>query len=487
MVFGGLTRLGFVGLASIVGVVGCSDHADLPNFHDISSASAAIRTAARAVVRIETAGQVATASFISSSGLLLTNSHALGATVCAVEGCYVEISFMHQFGEPPQKTKILFAVPVAIDIGLDMATVQLYGEPNGVKFDSPDFLSFDSQLPASLLGTHVTVVGHPEGQLKKWTDGVVFDVSGDWVMSTAYILPGESGSPMLDDAGNVVGLVHSGPTAQDLFTSDGVNEYSVATASAPIMDAMTAPLPSSSISVNTVTTQESVVANNRVYLNAHAATAVVETGSVSVLSLLAQACDSALARQDFQSDEQLADALSPCDDAITWIDCRFDASPVPYKVVCPAGEDSSAWQSRFQAMNQRRREMNGDLDLYPISFGIANLASSKSEGTYAGGQSLQQAISDAQPVLDFSLALYLAAFNMGYYGNINIVDYVKAYKTVLHYEFQALYIAAAAGWLYSFQALTKTEMLSIWSQLHHDPNVSIGDKLYIEDLQYYIQ
>ncbi len=68
--------------------------------------------------------------------------------------------------------------------------------------------------------------------------------------------------------------------------------------------------------------------------------------------------------------------------------------------------------------------MNGQLDLYPIAFGIAHLGGSMVVGRTAGAQSLQQAIADAQPALDFALANYLAVFGVSSYGGKNIVDYV---------------------------------------------------------------
>ena len=84
-------------------------------------------------------------------------------------------------------------------------------------------------------------MGHPEGALKKWTDGQVTDANGQWITTTAYTLPGDSGSPILNDQGQVIGLLHRGPTSEDLFAENGVDMYSLGTASAPIVAAMAAP------------------------------------------------------------------------------------------------------------------------------------------------------------------------------------------------------------------------------------------------------
>jgi hypothetical protein len=330
------------------------------------------------------------------------------------------------------------------------------------------------------------LVGHPEGRLKKWTDGVVAYWFGSWFESTAYILPGDSGSPALDDDGKIVGIVHRGPTGEDLFTSDGVNVYSIGTASASIMKAMGAPsLPPVMISTAAAATADDVVANDRVYLNARVSTATVGSAPAAVLTLLGDACDAALARQDFRSPDDLDAALTPCYEAMTWIECRVDAGPVSYGVVCPSALDASAWTGRFQATNQRWRDMNGSLDLSPISFGLAHLAGSLSAGYTAGAQGLQQALAvPPQPALDFALANYLAAFRVPWYAGETIATYVAGYRSVPHYELQATSIASAAGWLYGGGVLPRAQLLAILSELHGDPQVSVGTKLYVEELEY---
>jgi hypothetical protein len=469
---------------------GCSrdttvvNNADLPRLNDVLTAPASIQTAAKAVVRIRTARQSATGFFISATGRLLTNNHVLGDTVCPIEGCSVEITFMRQRGQALLKPVIVFAVPEAMNAGLDMAVVQLYDRRGGAKLDSPDYLTFHSQDSASLIGKHVTIVGHPEGRLKKWTDGVVVDASGKWFQTTAYILPGDSGSPVLDDEGQIVGLIHRSPDSQDLFTTNGANLYSIGSASAAIIAAMTAPLPGTMISVAAATTSTDFLADDLVYLNAHATTVNADGASVSALSLLGKACDDALARHDFTSPDDMDRALSPCYHAQTWIDCRMDASAVSYGVVCPTGSEATDWANRFQGVNQLWLAMNGKIDYYDVSFSHARLQPSMNTGETAGAQALQQAIAGPDPVLDYLLASYLAAFNIGSYRDSAIKDYVVNYQNVLHYELYATDIANAGNWLYYHNKLDKNDFLSLLSGLYSDPNVSTGTKLYIEDVQY---
>jgi hypothetical protein len=219
-------------------------------------------------------------------------------------------------------------------------------------------------------------------------------------------------------------------------------------------------------------------------LNAHIPTVNVDQVTQSVLSLLGEACDTALARNDFQSPDDLGSALVPCYHATTWIECRTDASEVPYGVVCPEDTDKQVWISRFSAVNRQWLDMNGQLDLYSVSFAIAHLQSSKDSGLTAGAQHLQYALSNANPELDFSLASYLAAFHIASYGGTAIADYTRNYSDVLHYEYQADDIAWTALYLGSGGAFKKQEVLDILSQLYNDTSVSVGAKLYVEEIQY---
>ena len=454
----------------------------LPHFNDITTATPEIQTAARAVVRVRTAGEYGTGFFISPTGLLLTNNHVLGDPVCAVEGCYVGLTQMHERGKPQQDPSTVFAVPTTVNPGLDMAAVQFY-DLNGNQLDTPDYLSFDGQDGASLLNQHVTIVGHPEAALKKWTDGQVTDTNGQWITTTAYTLPGESGSPILNDQGQVVGLLHRGPTSEDLFSETGVDMYSTGTASAPIVAVLAAPPSPPVVSTTAATTKEQFLANDFIYLNAHVATVTVDGMSISAIPILGEACDAALARTDFTSPSDLDSALMPCYQAETWIDCRGNSS-VPYGIVCPAPTAQAAWASRYQSMNQIWLGMNGQPDYYAVSFAIAALQLTWDGGVSAGAQSLQQVLAAASPVLDYHLALYLAAFAIESYGGTQIATYVANYKQVPHYELQATNIAYAAGWRYNNRNMTKAQLQSFLQQLFADPNISVGSRLAIEEFLY---
>ena len=473
----------FVVSLAAAGCSGNSDH--LPAFHDLAGAPAAIQTAAQAVVRVETAGEFATGSFISSTGLLLTNNHVLGDSVCPVEGCVVQLAFDFQRGQTLQPFVNVFAVPVAVDVGLDMAVVQIQLGSGSGDLTTPDFLTMVGHEPDDLLGTHITIVGHPEARLKKWTDGQVVDAFGNWFSSTAYILPGDSGSPALDDQGNLVGIVHRSPTGEDLISDDSVDVMAIGTASAPLLAAMAGqPLPSAMISTAAVTTSDAVVASDLVYLNGGAITADVNGAPDAVLDLLGAACDTALARTDFASPDDLSTAMIPCNDALIWIECRVDETPVAaYQTVCP--NDASAWTSRFEVMNSLWVAMNGNTDLSPVSFGVAQLQPSIAEGMQAGGSSLRAALAAAgTPSLDFGLSNFLAAFNVRSYGGSDPLTWIRSYHQVPGYQDFGTSIASAYLWWWDNGAIDRAEAIAALNALMRDPQISVGSKLFIDEYLY---
>lgn len=465
----------------------CSHDASttLPSFQDVSSAPAAIRTAAKAIVRTRSANNLATGAFLSATGLLMTNNHVLGTAICPVEGCYVALSFDYQRGETPEAPEILFAKPVAVSVGLDMALVQVYESDGGAKLQTPSFLTLKPEDAASLLGANVTLVGHPLGDLKQWTTGQAYLSDGDWIFTTTYILPGNSGSPMLDDEGRMVGIVHRGPTDQSLYAESSVDTYSIGTPSALLAAAMSAPLPPEMVSTSAETTAAAVVANDLVYLNAHVSTyASTGHGPTSVLSALGTACDAALAVTDYATPDDLSAALQPCYDAMSWIECRTDEPPSSLGTVCPSSDDVATWMGRFEGVNGANVALNGQMDLDAVSFSIASLAPDIAAGYTAGGNSLVAALESANYPLDLSTAQYLAAFGIGTYAGTDLVTYVEGYAKIPEYDRQAGDVAFAIVSLEEAGLVSSDEVSSVLSALASDTTVDVGDKLYVESLQY---
>jgi hypothetical protein len=473
-----------IGGLLLVAASGCSSSGSavtLPGFSDVEQAPDVIQQAAMAVVRVGTSGSYATGSFISPDGVLLTNNHVLGIDVCPLEGCFVSLSVMMQRGQPPPMDQTVFAVPIAVDAGLDMAVVQTYTGPRGAKFSSPNFITLSSRDAASLVGTHVNVVGHPEGHLKKWSPGEIVDSNGAWISSTAFILPGNSGSPVLDDAGHLVGIMHRSPTSQDLGSDVGVDFFSLGTASAPLIAAMKAPLPATMWSIAAPATDGDVVSHQLLYLNARVANATVAGGSKQVLASLAAACDAGLAQTSFASPEELGTALSPCTNAEGWIECRSEEAANGFGV-CP--DDPSAWAARYQAVFDRWLAFNGQLQLDEITFADAALQSSDAKGTTTASSNLVNALARTNTPIDFDIADYLAAFAVTSYGGQSLVDYLNHYDRVPGYAIAGTSIAYAMLWLSNNGIVSGRDTESFLERLAADDRIDLGTKLYIEEVRY---
>jgi V8-like Glu-specific endopeptidase len=470
-------------LIASVFVIGCGG-SHLPSLSDIETAPQHIQNAGTAVVRIQTAGASATGTFISGNGLLLTNNHVLGTKVCPLEGCFFRLTFKHQLGVAPSDSVIVFGVPAAADVGRDVALIQVFTDAtSGQRLGTADFLTpVDSATAESLKGTSVYVVGHPEGRLKKWTQGTVVDSTGDWFETTSFILPGSSGSPVLNENGELVGIVHRSPTGEDLISSTSYDASSLGTSAEAIHAVGT--LPAVMLSTQAMITADDLVTNNRVYLNARASTANVGGQQVSVLDALGTACDAALARTDFQSPEDLTAALQPCNDGELWIECRSDVNSVGYGTQCPTSDAAQAWTARYQKMNSLYHQLYGGMLLTPLSFGVAALSTSRSAGITAGAAQLQMALGDASPPLDFNIDMELSAFAVTSWQGHDIISEVESFGSSPGHALFGTTIATAALWLKSNALVTDAELASVLNGLLGDPDTSVGTRLYVEDAEY---
>jgi hypothetical protein len=461
--------------------------ADLPELHDLEQASVVMREAAMAVVRIEhPAGSAGTGSFISPDGLLLTNNHVLGGEACAREGCLVRLSFQHQRGTLSLPPRDVFAVPQHVDVGLDMAAVQIFlDEAKTQRLVSPHFLALEPRSADELVGEHVTAIGHPLGRLKKWSSGSVIHADGEWFDTSIFSLPGGSGSPILNDAGQLVGLLHRGAEGFDLFTETSTQVTAIASASLDLQRALAAPLPPSVISLADALSADDARSHSAAFLAASTWKANVEGDRVALVSLLATACDEGLAREDYTAFEELQGALSPCFTALDFIECRSDAASSTELVpkLCPTAE-LPAWHIRLHSASLKQHMFNGALDLSAVSFSTEVLAASRDAAEQTARTNLLATLDEVRPRLDFTVGSYLAAYGVDSYNGQSTRELFVHYADVPFYERYAWQIAVSALWLQAADQLTREQAIAVARALYRDPEVSLGAKLRIEELLY---
>lgn len=186
-------------------------------FHTALEIAPQLKPALDSVVRITARGMLAgqgTGFFLADSGYLVTNNHVVGATECVVEGCLIEIDLQFQHGSQ-MKSRLLKVQPVLnipeLDVMILRVVHQLNYKSGGYrtsKFTPPP------GIPLSASGMKrddsIFLIGHPQAHLKRWTEGVVLSATGDWIDSTVVATEGMSGSPALNRAGELVGILHRG-------------------------------------------------------------------------------------------------------------------------------------------------------------------------------------------------------------------------------------------------------------------------------------
>ncbi|HEX5655783.1 MAG TPA: trypsin-like peptidase domain-containing protein [Polyangiales bacterium] len=462
-------------------------NADPPELFDLDRAPKVMQEAAKAVVRVShPAGTSGTGSFISPDGLLLTNAHVLGGETCAREGCEIALTFQHQRGTLNLPARTVYAVPQHVDIGLDMAALQIFvDEAKTQRLPSPYFLTIEPHTALELLGQHVNAIGHPLGRLKKWSSGVVIDAEGEWFDTSIFSLPGSSGSPILNDAGLLVGLLHRGAQGVDLITRTSTQVTAIASASADLQRGLTAPLPSTIVSLAAPLSADEALSHADAFLAASTWKANVDGQPLSLAWLMGTDCDEALARDDFDSVEELQSALSPCFKALSFLECRTDVYEQTRSRPreCPTDERAT-WQRRLQAAFDKQLLLNGSLDLSAVSFSLEPLADTQAAAEQTARTNLLATLDRVEPRLDFSIASYLIAYNVFTYDNQDLRDVILGYAKAPFYERNAWEITTSAFWLYAADRLSREQTLTIAKDLYRDGKVTLGARLRIEDLLY---
>jgi S1-C subfamily serine protease len=68
---------------------------------------------------------------------------------------------------------------------------------------------FDQPIAAARDGENIFVIGHPEGLKFTLSTGIISGIRGESLQISAAVSPGNSGGPIYDDRGNLIGIVSS--------------------------------------------------------------------------------------------------------------------------------------------------------------------------------------------------------------------------------------------------------------------------------------
>lgn len=176
----------------------------VPQSNQGLTVSALVKSSNGAVVQIVTADQdgkefaLGSGFFVSTDGKIVTNYHV-------IEGAHSAVAKLSNGSFFPIEGAI------AVDADRDLVLLKVEGR-------SLPFLNLGSM--ASLqVGDHVVAIGSPLGLEGTVSDGIVSALRSeaqgkDWIQTTAPVSHGNSGGPLLDMSGDVVGVITWGVSLQ---------------------------------------------------------------------------------------------------------------------------------------------------------------------------------------------------------------------------------------------------------------------------------
>jgi S1-C subfamily serine protease len=169
---------------------------------------------------------IGTGAIVSSAGYVLTNWHVVAGSQVAV------IFFKPVSGTEPSEQNAFVGKLIAQNPAADLALLKIVKAPAGL---IPIKLGDIANVQVA---EDIHIIGHPHGLFWSYSTGVISQVRDNykWTyrdgskhsakvlqMQTA-INPGNSGGPVLDDSGNILGLVAMSEDGQNLNYAIAVDE-----------------------------------------------------------------------------------------------------------------------------------------------------------------------------------------------------------------------------------------------------------------------
>jgi S1-C subfamily serine protease len=175
------------------------------------------------VVLIASTNTVGTGVVVSEQGDIITNEHVIRDAYKARGDEWVAVWFKPSNGARPAKSDFFLARILQRNQRRDLAHVQLAQ----LMPQSAVVIPLATVMPS--IGQEVFTIGHPKTYLWSFSQGIVSQIrpNYEWkypdgilrsataIQTQAPINPGDSGGPLLDDEGAVVGIVVGSATETD--------------------------------------------------------------------------------------------------------------------------------------------------------------------------------------------------------------------------------------------------------------------------------
>src|SRR5262245_7308952 len=167
------------------------------------------------VVLIASTNAIGTGVVVSAQGDIVTNEHVVRNAYKARDAEWVAVWFRPSNGVRPGKSDFLLARIIQRNQRRDLAKIQLAQ----LMPQTAAVIPLATVIPS--IGQEVFTIGHPKTYLWSFSQGVVSQIRPDYewkypdgilrsataIQTRAPLNPGDSGGPLLDEEGAVVGIV----------------------------------------------------------------------------------------------------------------------------------------------------------------------------------------------------------------------------------------------------------------------------------------
>lgn len=445
-------------------------------FEDVRDAPAALKNAAKAIVKIETPLGAGTGFFISNGKELMTNYHVVGDDSCTREGCYVKLSMDYQRGSEAKDPKEVYITPVRANELLDYAVFKIKD------YTSPHHLSFQKTSSKNLKGKKVHFIGHPGGNLKKWSNGEVYDSQPNWFYFEALAIGGNSGSPILSNEGKVLGILHRGSGNLDDVAPSGIYATTIATPSEKLLSDK-----GSVENYKSIAELDSYLFDSDLLLairqNHVSKTELNADAEPNIYEYLKNSCENEMKNFDQSLPSASFSAFSDCLAILNWVECEDPSSSPERFQFCPQDEEKEAWIALIDQAITNLQSM-GIVELHDLYGAYVPFESDVLSGLNSARDKLQEHIKSSKAELTPKLgSAWISLYgdtSTDLFGDVDLKEYFVNYRDIPAYYMHWSEISQAIIYLYYFEHLEADTAARIIHEILAQDKLSIAQLLKIE-------
>lgn len=469
---------------------------------DIHQAPETIKSLGKAVFRLGNG----TGSFVKygKSIYVMTNNHVLGYKHCARKGCFVKAVFDYQI-QKKSVHKNLFLTPVAASDDVDVSFFdfkEVAANGDFVEISVKSYLEFSSESRVSI-GSSVYAVGHPRTGLKKFSRGSIVKFENGYLYVDALTLPGNSGSPILESEGKVVGIHHSSAKRNDGFTRSGLLYVGRASAHDALLKILKRGLRSPKeelkkfLDVDKASTFSAAKKFTNIYMNSKMVPYL--DNKKDFFHSLFENCRDNL---DFSTSHagKFVKSHDSCSIAKKWIRCQPTPNDVAVKFImastltdshpdfktygsyCPRGSIRKKWAALFIDIGNKYRDFHGKDPLIWKVDALSQLVSKDKLSKQMSLKNLKSELKRSDYDNPFE-SLVRQAKNSEKIDS-EVKNIVLNYSKYTHYQFELSKIAKAAQYLYENKIITKEQFETLISSVLNEDFLTLNAKLAVEKIAY---